>query len=365
MLAERRYVMASAAIDELLNGDKPLDKDNVIEHLYHFREITDQILRSTNSNSDFQIKSSWRDHYRKMRSLFTMRGNGEISGIPTGLMHLDHYWGGLQGQTAYLWLGRPGDAKSFSLAQLAVEGAWNGYRTAFFSPEMSEFAHNCRFHTLLSAKPQVQKELGLTGPFRNRALMDGRGFNAKNYKRFLEWMETDLKGEITLFTTKYRREKMNTAYIDQRVETLGIDLVIVDPIYKLKPPRRRGSRWEELGEIVDSLTDLAHTHNIPVVMSNQANRAMIGKDDAPHMNSSYGSDAPVQEADTVIGVRHYSEDRVLKFKCSKNRYGERFNFAARFEPNVGICQDVTPLRHERGFDTDALEKLDAKMEEEE
>jgi replicative DNA helicase len=357
---ERMYVSVTAAVDDIFNGPEPLDRENVFEKTLQFREIVDEILRSSGAHSDVLVKEGWRNHYEKIKALVALRDNDEIPGIPTGITHLDHYWGGLQGQTAYLWLGRPGASKSFSLAQLASEAAWTGYRAAVFSPEMSEHAHNCRFHTLLSAKPQVQEALGLKEAFRNRALMEGRGFNLKAYKNFLSWMETDLKGEIALFTTKYRREKMTVGYIDSRIENLGIDLVIVDPIYKLKSPRARGSRWEELGEIVDNLTDLAHTHNIPVVMSNQANRALVGRrEDAPSMDSSFGSDSPSQEADTVIGVKHYSDEKILKFRCTKNRYGEQFNFSARFEPNKGLIQDVTPLRedHARGFDPEKLAAL--------
>jgi replicative DNA helicase len=360
---ERAFVSFTSAIDEVLAGEDPLDKENAIEKAAQFREILDGILRSAGSNSDTLVKLGWQSHYTNIRAMHALSSTGEIPGIPTGLEHLDHYWGGLRGQTAYLWLGRPGAAKSLSLARLAVEAAWAGYRAAVFSPEMTEHAHNCRFHTLLSAKPEVQAACGLKEAFRNRALFDGRGFNLKQYKNFMQWVENELPGEIALFTQKYRREKMTTSYIDARIENLGIDLVIVDPVYKLRPPRRRGTRWEEIGEVVDSLVDLAHAHNIPVVLSNQAGRALVGRDDTPDLNSSFGSDAPAQEADTVIGVKHYAEERVLKFRCSKNRHGETFRFTCRFHPNVGIMQDVTPLRtdHAGGYDPEVLEKAVQSM----
>jgi len=357
---ERAYVAISSAIDEILSGEEPLEQDNAIHKATQLREILDEIVQRSGSASWTMIKAGWEAHYQRMKNLVTLRDNGDIPGIPTGLEHLDLHWGGLQKETAILYLGRPGDAKSFSVAQLAVECAWNGYRAVVFSPEMSEHQHYARFHTLLSAKQEVQLALGLKEAFRNRALKDGRGFNLKNYRRFLQWMETDLPGEICLYTQKYRQEKMTTGYIRAKCRELGADLAIVDPVYKLRPPRRRGSRWEELGEITDSLVDMAHELNIPVVLSNQANRAMVGsKDDAPSMNSSYGSDTPVQEADSVIGVRHFSDERILKFKCTKNRYGERFNFTAKFIPNVGILEDITPMNDEyaRGFDSEKMQRL--------
>jgi replicative DNA helicase len=364
---ERAYVAISSAIDEMLGGEEPLEPENALDKAGELTEILENIRRSAGAHSEVLIKAGWEAHYNRVKNLSTLRDNGEIPGIPTGLTHLDHHWGGLQGETAYLYLGRPGDAKSFSVAQLATEAAWHGYRAVVFSPEMSEHQHYSRFHTLLSGKKEVQEALGFSEAFRNRALREGRGFNVKNYKRFLQWIESELPGEIHLFTQKYRRQKMTTPYIRSRVKDVGADLAIIDPVYKLSPPRRRGTRWEELSEISDSLVDLAHELNIPVVLSNQANRALVGsKDDAPSMNSSFGSDTPVQEADAVIGVRHFSEERTLKYRCSKNRYGERFSFTAKFLPNFGVLEDVTPINDEyaRGFDPEKAALLAEELENE-
>src|SRR4029077_1454104 len=220
-----------------------------------------------------------------------------------------------------------------TLGKIAVEGAWAGYRWGLFSPEMTEHHHRCRMGTLWSGKREIQEALGLKGAFRNRALKDGRGFNLKSYTRYLAWLEANVKGEVILFNRKYQRSKMSVSYIESRIEDYGLDGIIVDPIYKLKPPRRRGNRWEELGEIVDSLTDISLAFNIPVVMSNQANRAYLGgRGQAPDKDSSFGSDAPVQEADCVLGVKHFSEERTLQFRCTKNRHGEPFKFNMHFVP---------------------------------
>jgi hypothetical protein len=263
-----------------------------------------------------------------------------------------------------LFLGRPGDAKSFTLAKLVVEGAWNGYKMGVCSPEMTEHQHNCRFWTLLSAKKEIQVACGLKGAFRNRALKEGYNFNLKRFRKFLEYIEAEMTGEIHLFTQKYRREKMSVSYIESRIEEYGLDAVIVDPIYKLRAPRRRGNRWEELGEITDQLVDLSHAYNIPVVMSNQAGRALMGKKgDPPDKNSSFNSDAPVQEANCVIGVKHFSEERIMKYNCDKNRDGEPFKFTAKFVPNNGILEDVTPIKTDyyNGYDPEKAHDLAEEM----
>ena len=363
---ERAFVAVSAAIDEMLGGESPLDQDNAIEKAVMLREILGDVVKSQGVHSDFFVKAGWQEHYEHMKRLQVLRENGEDPGIPTGIKHFDVHWGGLQGEASYLILGRPGDAKSFTMGKFVTEGAFNGYRMGMFSPEMTQHQHNCRFHTLLSAKPEIQDAVGLRNAFRNRALKDGYGFNLKSYKKFMEWLDEEMKGEICLFTQKYRREKMSIGYIRARIEELGLDAIIVDPIYKLKAVKRRNSRWEELNELTDALTDLAHEFNIPVVMSNQASRALVGKrGEAPDKDSSFGADAPVQEADTVVGVKHFSEDRIMKYNCSKNRHGEEFRFQAKFIPNLGVLEDITQVNSDyfNGYDPEKVAELHAVISE--
>jgi len=342
---ERAYVAINSAVEGVLYQDEPMDRENAVQKAMQLREMLGDILKVHAPQSDVSVKSGWEGTYLHAKQLQILSENGQQSGIPTKIEHFDLHFGGLQPETTYLFLGRPGDAKSFTLGKFAIEGAWAGYNVGFFSPEMTQHQHECRFHTLLSAKVEIQEACGLKGVFPNRSLRAGSGFNLKEYKRFLQWMEDNMKGEIFLFTQKYRREKMNLSYIESRIEDLNLDMVIIDPIYKLSPPKRRGNRWEELGEIVDRLVDLSHAHNIPIVMSNQATRGLVGKKDtAPTKDSSFGADSPVQEANCVIGVKHYAEERIMKYRCDKNRDGETFTFTAKFHPNIGVLEDITPVR---------------------
>lgn len=364
--SERAYIAISSALEELWTGEDPLSQENAVDKAIALREILGDTLKLHSPYSDIAIKSGWQRGYERVKNLTILRANGESPGISTGLAHFDHHFGGLQKETSYLFLGRPGDSKSFTLSNFCVEAAWEGYRAGLFSPEMTEHQHNCRIHTLLSAKRQVQEALGLNGAFRNRALKDGAGFNLKQYRRFLQWIESEMKGEIHLFTQKYRREKMSVSYIESRIEDYGLDLVVIDPIYKLRAPRKRGNRWEELGEITDAIIDLSHTYNIPVVMSNQASRALQGKrGEAPDKDSSFGADSPVQEANCVVGIKHFSDEKMLKFNCSKNRDGEPFKFTAKFHPNVGVLEDVTPIRgsYLNGYDPEKADELEKEMRE--
>jgi replicative DNA helicase len=271
-----------------------------------------------------------------------IREAGDTLGIPTGIKTLDTYWGGLQGGRVYLALGRPGDAKSFTLGKFLASGFLDGRRGGMFSPEMNEDEHRARIATLLSADPRVQEELGLKKAFRNRALMDGTGFNYKTYKRLWEWVNQQ-DGEMLLFTQKYRMQKMTPGYIAAKINDLGLDFLIVDPIYKLRPSSK--TRWmvnhERLAMITDELCDVAEGHNIPLVMSNQAHRQMGNRGDAPTKDNSFGADAPVQEADYVFGVKHVKDERKLIIRCTKSRWCDEFRVDVKFLPNIGVMDDVS------------------------
>jgi hypothetical protein len=337
---ERSFEMISSALDSVA---RELTPNNTLEQAEILRDVVASVLRFSHAASDVMLTSDWKNHLKEIRNLRTLYQQGYTLGIPTGLKNLDHHWGGLMPGRMIVVIGRPGQSKSMLQAKLFTEAFWAGHRVALFSPEMNEHEHRCRIGTLLSAKKEIQEELGLKGAFRNRALMVGHGFDAKAYKRFWQYLETR-RGEMILFTQKWRRTKMTPSYIESKVDDLGIEAAFIDPIYKLKPQNRRQIKHEEIADLVDAIQDISEAFNIPVVISNQAHRQMSGKDDAPHQDTSFGSDAPAQEGDHVVGVKHVEDENLLMLRCTKNRFGGNFRVECKFHPNVGIVEDMTPLR---------------------
>ena len=354
---ERAYIAVSSAIDEIMSSG--IEPGNALEKASQLKELMGDVIRSHGMANDIALDKDYKGHLEEMKRMQILQDNGEILGIPSGIRTIDNYCGGLLPSTVYLVLGRPGDAKSMLLALFAVRAMLAGHRVGFFSPEMREHAHRSRFNTLLSADPGVQEALGLKKAFRNRSLLSGHGFNIKSYARFLKYCDEEVTGSIVLITQKWLRSKMSAGYIEARVEEHGLDMVIVDPIYELKSPQRRLNRVEELADIVGALTDIAYGHNIPLVMSNQANRALVSRNSPPSKDTSYGADSPVHVADVVMGVKHFSEERILKIFCSKNRYGEPFKASVKFHPNIGVLDDITPARagFENGFDPEKASDL--------
>lgn len=357
--SERAYVDASTAVDEFNDG---LEPENVIDRVTVLRERLSEVTAQHAPRNEIPLISSYEDHLEKINQIRIMRSQGVSLGIPTGIPNIEHHLGGLLPGRVIVVLGRPGDSKSCFIVQLGTAAFLDKRRVGLFSPELDEFENNCRVHTWLSAIPEIQQEVGIRGAFRNRALMDGHGFNRKSYKRFLQYLDT-LDGEIILFTQKYRRTKITPGFIESRIDDLGLDLVIVDPIYKLKGPRRRENPVWELQDITDALAFMAESFNIPVVITNQAFR-QGNKGDAPTKDQSFGSDAPAQEGDHVIGLKHFSDERKLVIRCSKNRFGHPFRIECAFHPNIGIMKDITPIRgsYKNGFDEEEYENIKEVLE---
>ena len=138
-----------------------LSPDNFIEKADFLREVLADVLRVHSPASDILLSGDVKSYLQRVKDSMVVREGGETIGIPTGIKTLDYYWGGLQGGRVYCCLGRPGDAKSYTLSKFLANGFLDGQRGGMFSPEMNEDEHRARIATLLTADPRVQEELGL------------------------------------------------------------------------------------------------------------------------------------------------------------------------------------------------------------
>jgi hypothetical protein len=335
--SERAYIDTRSLIESIGND---LRVDNAVDMALHARDALAQITRLHSPVSDANLTADWQDHYDGEKLLRSLHQSGQAPGLPTGFRWLDFHWDGLVRGRMIVVLGRPGDGKSYLIMYWVWHAIKNNYKVLFFSPEMSKHEHTCRLHTLASADPDVKAAIGLKHSFRNRALMNGQGFNLKSYRAFMEYL-ADSCGSVLMPTGINRRIKMTPSFIEAKIQDMQPDLVVVDPIYKIKAPINRRTSFEELSDVSDMIQDLAESYNIPIVVSNQAHRQMSRKEDAPHKDNSFNSDVPIQEADHVVGVKHLSEEHRMIVRCSKSRFGEDFRFEVAFWPNTGMMKELS------------------------
>lgn len=336
---ERAFEEVNALIATI---SERLEKDTALDLAVEAREALSVITRQHSPMSDF-ILEDWREDIEEMRRHMRAAKAGAPIGLKTGFIHLDHHLGGmLPGQTI-LVLGRTGEGKSLKVAAMGLNAKLQGGNVGIFTPELSKHEVKCRIHTLASARPEVQKAVGLERSFRNRALMFRRGFNLKSYQRFCEYFET-LPGKMHLLSGTHRAEQMTVGYIEDRIVELALDLVIIDPIYLLRPVRvYKDNPYATIGSIAEAVERLAETYNIPIVVTNQAHRQGGAQGDAPHKDRSFGSDLPAQLSDYVLGVKHISDENKMICRCTKSRFGQEFRYEIDLYANTGVIRERTPL----------------------
>lgn len=337
--SERAYSAVASLID---SASQDLLPENAIETAEHMREVLADVLKMFSPYSDISVKDHARfyEHVRQSRMLAK---NGHTMGTPFLIPSLDYHWDGLNPGRLYAILGRPGEGKSYTIAYIGWVCIKLGIFAGIFSPEMNEFEHTFRMHTLASYDPEVRKACDLKQSFRNRDLMRGTGFDLKAYKRFCEYFDS-LPGECHLFTRKYRKNKMTSQYVASRVEDLGLHGVIADPISKISAGLKRNDNavWESYDK-VHAFQELIEEYNIWGIATNWATR-QPGKsraDKAPDLDESFGSDALAQESDHVMGLKHDEDDNTLTMQCSKSRFGKkRFRVSIDFHPNTGHWEEI-------------------------
>lgn len=315
--------------------------ENAIQQADYMREILAEVVRHYSPHSDIDLKDHSR-HIEVIKQHRRLAKAGQPVGMPTYIPSIDYHWDGFIPGRLIGCLGRPGEGKSSVIAWIAWIAIKTGYRIGIFSPEMNEFEHRCRVHTYASADPEVQEALGLTQSFRNRDLMRGTNFSMKQYRKFMEYFES-LPGYAQLFTKVYRKTPLTISYVGSKIDDLGLNGVIADPLSKLSTGARRSDNpvWDDY-EKVGQFQELAEEHNIFCFATNWSNRNQGKKNqDAPDLDESFGSDALAKESDHIIGVKYDAEDRELILKCTKSRFGlNKFRVHVDFHPNTGHWEEV-------------------------
>jgi hypothetical protein len=335
---ERAFEEVNALMASL---SERLEKDTALDLAVEARDKLGLITRQFSPMS-YSVLEDWREDVDEMKRWMKLAKAGHPVGLTTGFVHLDHHWGGfLPGQTILI-LGRTGEGKSLKTAAFALNAKLQGANVGLFTPELSRHETKCRIHTLASARKDIQRACGLERSFRNRALMFRRGFNIKSYAKFCEHFES-LPGRLHLLSGTHRHDQMTVGFIENMIVELALDLVIIDPIYLLKPVRVwKDNPYATVGSTAEAVENLAERYNIPIVITNQANR-QGPQGDAPHKDRSFNSDAPAQLSDYVLGVKHLSDENRMICRCSKSRFGQEFRYEIQLYPNTGVVRELTPL----------------------
>lgn len=237
------------------------------------------------------MKELTKETYRQIDQM-RVRSESGLTGIPTGLIDLDKYLGGLQKSELIIIAARPSMGKTalaLSIARnLAVE-----YKKsiAFFSLEMASTQLIIR---LLSAEAKINQQKIRTGKINdheNQKIIDSLGKlnDSKIY------FDDSSMIEIMELRAKCRRLKAEH----------NIDAVFVDYLQLIRASGLE-SREREISMISMTLKQIAKELEIPVIALAQLNRSIEsrpGKSRSPMLSDLRESGSIEQDADVILFVQ--------------------------------------------------------------
>lgn len=221
--------------------------------------------------------------------LIDARASGEVDGVSTGFIDLDHMLGGLHGSELIILAARPSMGKTALATNIADYVAVEAKEPVlFFSLEMAKTELALR---MLCARGRISGE-HLRGALSQK---DQRNFNmaASALSEAPLYIDDTSSRTVTEIGAVARRLK--------RQEGLG--LIVIDYLGLIEPDNSSDPRQEQVAKIARRLKGLARELNVPVLCLSQLNRMTeMSKDNRPRLSHLRESGAIEQDADVVMFV---------------------------------------------------------------
>ena len=230
--------------------------------------------------------------------------DGEMSGIPTGLIDLDRKMGGLNNSDLIILAGRPSMGKTSLATNIAfnvakahrmgeksdgTQGTVAGGIVGFFSLEMSAEQLAAR---ILSEAAEVPSERIRRGDM-----------TEDEFRRFVEAAHALQNCPLYIDDTPALPINQLAARARKLKRTQGLDVLMVDYLQLLRPATAKDSRVNEVSEITQGLKAVAKELNIPVIALSQLSRQVESREDKrPQLSDLRESGSIEQDADIVMFV---------------------------------------------------------------
>lgn len=263
--------------------------------------------------------------------------NPGLSGVPSGLPHLDSLTGGYQSGDLVSYVARPGQGKTYILLS-QTRAAWEaGYSVLVVTMEMTI--------------PQIARRfIAMHSGVNPRYII--RGQLSSHATTRLKQCVDNLMGSGRFHIYSGGRRK-SPSDVEMLIQEYRPDVVYVDGAHMMNPDNSRyEQRNTRVSYIFDSLNQITIDHSIPVVVTTHLNRAAGSKGKDASLETVAYSDAIGAHSSLVLSVEHgvapfQKTQRVLRFL--KGREGEEgsvhMNFS--FSP-MDFSQVLAPVPERRG-----------------
>lgn len=253
--------------------------------------------------------------------------NPEGSYIPLPLKEMaDMLYGYQRGEELFLWLGKSGLGKSFTICKSAEVASAAGYKVGIISPEMSTSSLSYRIDSSRTHFSNISMQKGLLIPgyekyFNDILASDEHIFVADS---------NDFGGSITVNQCR------------NFVKQTKADILFIDGLVYVKPDGydHRMSMSDSMGEVGKQLLVFSSESKIPIVAVVQAQRNKnrgIDEEDITTSENIFGSYQLAQAATRMVSINRSAS--ALRYVVVKNRYGLDHN-NSKDKENLGFLYNV-------------------------
>lgn len=302
IVKEKAMLRRLIKVNEEIASQCYLDKDSVEDIMAETEKKIFNLLQNRGAEDFVPIKQIVINALEKIELASKKKGN--VTGIATGFIDLDHRTSGLQPSDLVLVAARPSMGKTAFVLNIAQYVAFhNNLATAIFSLEMSK---EQLVNRLFSLESRVDAQLLRSGNLADsdwEKLIEGAGIIGKS-KLIID----DTPGiSISELRSKCRKYKLEQ----------DLKLIIIDYLQLMSGSGRSDSRQQEISDISRSLKGLARELNVPVIALSQLSRQVEQRPDhRPMLSDLRESGAIEQDADVVMFL--YRDDYYNKDTPDKN-----------------------------------------------
>ena len=338
--AHTRYSMlmlAAETTDSIREGIEPTEVLSIIER--RVMSIHGQVEGSFGQQSSMTV--DWEDTYAEVSARVARQVAGGMAGVTTGFPTLDNLTGGVDSGHYWVVGARLKGGKTWGLAQMTTSAAMQGHKVLYFSLEMPRRQMEMRMHNLMSSK--FGQDV-----FRSIDLMQGRGVDLIQYKKFLKRMAVDLAGQIIIDDSSQKR--VTPMGIAMQIEKHRPRLVFVDYLTLMSP----SNDWQSIADTSMALKSLCSDYpDTSIIAAAQINRNGTGKE-PPSADDLAGSDGIGRDVDAVVTMASQS-NRVKKMMLAAYRHGpDKQKWYTSLDLNAGTFSEISGDRAQDLIDEDDL-----------
>lgn len=218
--------------------------------------------------------------------------------IKTRIGTIDRKIGGLEAGNLITICGLPGHGKSALSAQIGVNLAKQGYKTAYLSLEMT---HKQLMDRLVRhAGVQIPQQRLRCGKLQEE--------DWKDLKIHLDRMNKLYLGNLSIYTQEDSQGIENVAMLHKMIRQERPKVVIIDQLNKLNIHGKFAGEFERLQEITKRLKVIAKTEKIIIILQAQINsKSQFNLSEGPKEYNIANSKAMFEESDIVMVVYRYPD----------------------------------------------------------